>query len=57
MGPKLKEMEEAGRSGATEEFQDLFVEVATTVDGVTEDGSGGYAFGGLYQMLVMGKAV
>ena len=44
-----------GRAGATKAFQDTFVEVAPSVEGITIDANGGYAFGGLYQMLVMTK--
>lgn len=56
MGPKLKEMEEGGRTGASEAFQDIFVDTVAKVDGITMDSSGGYAFGGLYQMIVLSKA-
>jgi len=56
MGPKLKAMEEAGRVGASEAFQDVFVRVAPKVEGITMDSNGGYAFGGLYQMIVLSKA-
>jgi SAM-dependent methyltransferase len=55
VGPKLKEMEEGGRAGASQAFQDLFVEVGDTIDGITRDDQGGYAFGGLCQMVAMTK--
>ena len=35
--------------------QDLFVEVGDTIDGITRDDQGGYAFGGLCQMVAMTK--
>ena len=54
MGPKLKEMEEEGRAGATKDFQDAFVKVAPKVEGI-EINDGAYKIGGLYQMLVMSK--
>lgn len=54
MGPKLQAMEAEGRVGATKEFQDLFVQLAPSVPGITID-QGAYAFNGMAQVCVMGK--
>jgi len=57
VGPKLAAMEAEGKPGATAAFQDLFVEVAPTVEGVSTDEAGGVTgLGGLCQMIVMTKA-
>ena len=55
VGPKLKEMEEGGKAGASAAFQDTFVEVAPTVPGIKINADGSYAFGGDYEMCVMSK--
>merc|ERR1712038_1401205 len=54
VGPKLKAMEEAGRANATNDFQDVFVEIASKVPGIRIL-NGCYYFGGLSQMVVMTK--
>ena len=55
MGPKLKAMEEEGKTGATADFQDVFVATAPSVPGIAIKPDGSYAFGGDYQMIVMAK--
>lgn len=55
MGPKLKAMEEEGKANASRDFQDVFVATAPSVPGISIKPDGSYAFGGVYQMLVMAK--